>query len=304
MTLHRILEAAIATEKGRRLTAMAAMAAAAFFWAVVEYLGGRVPKGYSPVQTVWSRYLVHLLFMLVVFGPRRRCDLVRTSCLGLQVSRALLMVGMPACFIWGAALFPVKVVWLLSWSSVMLLLAMSGVLLRERVAPGLWMAAAIGWVGIWLMSGADLPPVSWRYLAPLGMGFCFALYVIMTRRMHGESTQTKLFHTALWVFLILSLVVSSQWKLPSPGVLIVYVCTGLSGYLCLFSLDKAIELAPAALVAPLIYTAPLWSCIQESVSTGKPPGGIVVIGALIVVATSAYVMLAEWSGRVRLAAAD
>ena len=283
---------------------MAAMTAAAFFWAVIEHLGGLVPKGYSPVQTVWSRYLVHLLFMLVVFAPRRRSALVRTRRLGLQISRALLMVGMPACFIMGVALFPVQVVWLISWSCVLLLLALSHLLLREQAAPGLWIAAASGWVGIWIMSGVDLPPVSWRYLAPVGMGFCFALYVVMTRLMHGESTQAKLFHTALWVFLVLSLVVPFQWKMPSPKVLVVYTCIGLSGYLFLFLLDKSIEMAPVSLSAPMIYTVPLWSGIQEIIFTGKPLGRMATAGAFIIAATSAFLVLAVWSGRVGLAAAD
>ena len=43
------------------------------------------------------------------------------------------MVGMPACFIWGVALLPVQVVWLVSWISVILLLALSDLLLRERL---------------------------------------------------------------------------------------------------------------------------------------------------------------------------
>ena len=110
MSVDRLLAAATASEKGRHLTAMAAMTAAAFFWAVVENLGGLVPRGDSPVQTVWSRYLVHLLFMLIAFGPREGRALVRTRCFGLQVSRALLMVGMPACFIWGAILLPMQIV--------------------------------------------------------------------------------------------------------------------------------------------------------------------------------------------------
>jgi drug/metabolite transporter (DMT)-like permease len=214
------------------------------------------------------------------------------------------MVGMPTCFIWGVTLFPVKIVWLVFWGSVVMSLALGWVLLRERVAPGLWIAAGSGWLGIWAMSGADLPPVSWRYLAPLGMGFCFALYVVMTRRMHGESTQAKLFHTALWVFLVMSLVVPLHWKMPSPKVLLVYTCIGLTGYLGLFFLDKSIELAPVSLAAPLMYTVPLWSCIQEIIITGKPPGTMATAGALIITAASTFIVLAVWSGRVRLSAAD
>jgi drug/metabolite transporter (DMT)-like permease len=302
MTAPSPLQSAIASEKGRHLTALAAMTTAAFFWAIIEHLGGLVPSRYSPVQTVWSRYLVHLLFMLVFFGPRRGSNLVRTRCFGLQVSRALLMVGMPVSFIFGVALLPVQVVWLVSWISVIAMLAMSAVFLRERVAPAFWLAAGIGWLGIWAMSGAHLPPLSWRYLAPFGMGSCFAIYVVTTRRMHGESTQAKLFHTALWVFLVFSVVVPFKWKMPSLDVLIVYALIGLSGYLGLYFLDKSIEMAPVSLTAPLIYTVPLWSCVQQSIITGKPPGSMAVAGALIIVLTSAFIILAVWSGRVRLTA--
>jgi len=146
------------TQKGRHLMAMGAMILTAFFWAFIEILGGLIPNGYSPDQTAWLHYLVYLLFMMVAFGPRQGKTLVRTGCIGLQVSRALLMLGMPLCFIWGAVLLPMQIVWLVSWSSVMMSLALSGVLLHERVAPGLWIAAASGWVRIWIMSGTDLPP--------------------------------------------------------------------------------------------------------------------------------------------------
>jgi drug/metabolite transporter (DMT)-like permease len=300
MTVNRFLAAATVSQKGRHLTAMAAMALAAFFWAAIEHLGGLVPKGYSPVQTVWSRYLVHLLFMLIAFGPREGRTLVQTRCLASQVSRALLMVGMPACFIWGIALLPVQIVWLLSWSSVVMLMVLGWVLLGERVSPSLWIATGIGWIGIWIMSGEGLPPLSWRYLVPLSMGFCFALYIVMTRRMHGESTHAKLFHTALWVFLVLSLGAPFQWKMPSLKVLADYVGIGLLGYISLYFLDKSIELAPVSLSSPLIYTEPVWSCIQKFIISGKLPGNLAVAGALIILGTSVFIVLAVWSGRVRL----
>jgi drug/metabolite transporter (DMT)-like permease len=300
MTVHDYFASVSATKKGQHLMAMGAMVLTAFFWAVVEILGGLIPRGYSPVQTVWSRYLVHLLFMIAVFGPRQGKTLLRTGCIGLQVSRALLMLGMPLCFIWGAAILPVRVVWLLSWGSVMMMLALGWLLLREPVAPGAWIAAGAGWVGIWVMSGSDLPPVSWRYLAPLGMGFCFALYVTMTKRMPTENTYAKLFHTALWVFLPLSLVLPLRWKMPSPQVLGIYCSIGLLGYLALFFLDKSIELAPTSLTAPLIYTMPLWLAFLNYLVAGKLLGGMAVAGALIVLATSTGLVLNEWAGRLSL----
>ena len=225
-------------EKKRHLLAMMAMILVGFFWAVVETLGHYIPRGYSPIQTVWSRYLVHMLFMLAAFGPRKRTSLIRTDCLWMQISRALLMLGMPVCLIAGAAFLPIDVVWVVSWCAVTMELGLSAWILRERVRPGLWIAAASGWLGVWIMSGVDFPTLSWRYLAPVGMGFCFAAYVIMTRCMTGESTSTKLFHTALWVFGALSLIVPFLWKTPTPRTLVIYILIGIIGFFCLLFWTK------------------------------------------------------------------
>jgi drug/metabolite transporter (DMT)-like permease len=297
-------QSVLASEKGRHALSVAAMLTAAFFWALVEHLGKIVPRGYSPVQIVWSRYLFHLLFMLALFAPRRRTHLVRTGRLGLQISRALLMVGMPACFISGVLVLPSNTVWLISWCSVPMLLVMSSVLLGERVAPGLWIAVLGGLFGVCAMYGLDLPPLSWRYLPPLGMGFCFALYAIMTRRMHTEKTIVKLFHTAFWVFLVLSPLIPFVWKVPSIKALVLFASIGLTGYFGLYFLDKSIELAPVSLVFPLIYTVPLWDSIQAFALTGRLPGTMGIVGALIISTTSAVIILAVWSGHLRTASAQ
>jgi len=184
-------------EKHQRVLAMSAMLLVAFFWSVVETAAQFLPDGYSPVQTVWSRYLVHIFFMMIVLGPRQRTALIRTRCLGMQVSRAFLMIGMPFFFIAGVVLMPAEHVWLVFWSTSIMVLIASRFLLGERISTGLWVLCCIGWFGVWLTLGADVPPISWRLLIPVAMGFCYALYVIMTRIMRMESTYANLFHTAL-----------------------------------------------------------------------------------------------------------
>lgn len=277
--------------------AMVAMVLTAFFWAAIEILGGLIPKGYSPVQTVWSRYLVHILFMLVVFGPRRRTALVRTTCIGMQVSRALLMLGMPLCFILGVTLLPLKVVWAVSWISSLVVLFLAAVALGERISPELWIVSGLGWIGVWLMLGAIPPPIDWRLIPPLGMGLCYAVYVIMTRTMRTESSCANLFHTALWVLLPLSLLIPFQWKMPTPRLLAVYAGIGILGYLCLYFLDKSMELAPAALSMPLIYTVPIWSSVLDYLVYGELPMKVTILGAMIVLGVISYVVWVESTGK-------
>jgi drug/metabolite transporter (DMT)-like permease len=297
MRLANLFAPVKSTQKEQYLMAMGAMVLTAFFWAVIEILGGLVPKGYSPVQTVWSRYFVHLLFMLAVFGPRKRGALVRTNCIGMQFGRAMLMLGMPVCFVFGTMLLPLHLVWLVFWSSVLVQLMFACYILHENISADLWIACVFGWAGVWLMTGAPTPPLNWRLIPPLGMGLCYALYVIMTRKMRHESVQTNLFHTALWVFVPLSFLLPLDWKTPTLRVIGMYAGIGLSGYLCLYFLDKTTEMAPVAMTAPFIFTVPLWSGVLEYLFYHKAPVALTWFGAIIIIAVSAYVILVESIGR-------
>ena len=56
-------------------------------WAVIENIPGFLSQHYTSFEIVWLRYSVHIVFMLVIFGPRVKLRLVRTRHLGLQFLR-------------------------------------------------------------------------------------------------------------------------------------------------------------------------------------------------------------------------
>ncbi len=279
---------------------MVAMMLVGFFWAVIETLGHSIPRGYSPIQTVWSRYLVHMLFMLIAFGPRQGTLLIRTDRLWMQICRSLLMVGMPLCYVIGVSLIPAVDVWNLSWASSIMLIGLAIIILKERVSPRLWIITIIAWLGVWIMSGADIPDLRWGILAPLGMAFCYALYNTMTRIMRTESSYANLFHTALWIFCLLTVFIPFSWKTPTVGLVGIYIGIGFFGYITLLLLDKALELAPAALTAPLIYSQPVWIDMFQFLSNGSRPGLSTVAGAMIIIATVVYLFATEITGTKQL----
>jgi drug/metabolite transporter (DMT)-like permease len=215
--------------------------------------GGSVQ--YSPYQTVWVRYGAYLVFMLAILGRTEGWKMVCTPRLGRQVFRSLLMLAMPFCFISAVCRgINLRLVWAMSWIAVPMTILMANVILRERFATAQWIAALIGLAGTWLFIRPPFPRTGgWLLLLPLGMGFCFALYVVLTREMRTEPTSANLFHTALWVFIPLSFVMPSVWHTPSPKVALVMIGIGVWGFVVLLFLDRALAWAPASLVAPFIY---------------------------------------------------
>jgi len=278
-----------------RLKAMAAMVLVAISWACLEMMGCYVPRDYTMIQIVWFRYLVHILFMIVLFGPRKGFNLVKTNRFFFQVGRSLLMLAMPLLFVLSLKFMPLEQVLLISWASSLMVLMLSKLMLRESASLRLWLAGITAWIGVWVMSGVRHPFSHWGLLAPAAMGFCFALYVIMTRMLRFESTCANLFHTAFWVLVFLTPVVSSSLKMPSKGALAVFAGIGICGYVVLYFLDKAMVLAPPALTAPLILTQPLWHGLMISALFDKTPAMNFIIGGTVVISISLYLFWIQFS---------
>lgn len=88
------------------------------------------------------------------------------------------------------------------------------------------------------------------------------------------------------------------WKTPTARVLIIYTFIGIIGFFVLFFLDRAIEMAPVAKTAPIIYTVPIWYCLQDCIINGKLPGTMPVVGALIIGASFVFLRMDGSFGRV------
>jgi drug/metabolite transporter (DMT)-like permease len=125
-------------------------------------------------------------------------------------------------------------------------------------------------------------------MAALGSAFCFAAYVVLTRRLEAEPVMTRLFHSALWVWLSLSAAMPFVWQRPSWQGLAAMVAIGLAGWVLLYALDLAVDEVPAGILAPFFYTQIFWMAIMDGVRRGSVPGmqkvaGVVLIGASLLV---------------------
>ena len=233
---------------------MACMIAFVALWALVEVLAAGLHRGYSPWQVVWTRYAVHLLAMLVVFGWRDASSLWRTPRPAFQLARSMLMVAMPAAAVSGLAHgLDVDTLMAGFWIAPLLIAGVALAWLRERVSitTGVACGVAFGGTLLALLHGG-LPSV--RQLAwPLAMALSFGVYVVMTRALRAEATRANLFWTALGVFLALSPSMPRIWIAPDQHDLALMVAIGVDGLAALLALDRCAHLAPVSIAAPMAY---------------------------------------------------
>ena len=202
----------------------------AFFWAALELLAHSMPSGYGAFQIVWMRYATHLLFIVVAFGPHYRADLVRTNQFRLQCFRPTLMIAMPLCFLFGIKFMSLENIWSVFWIAPLMSMLMALFLLGEHISAPSWISAIFGLVGVLCILCPDKGLLTWSMLFPLGMAFCYSLYVIMTRLLRTERTVTNLFFTAIVVLLPWSLGLPLFWRqlnLRAAGVMAAIGLLGL-----------------------------------------------------------------------------
>lgn len=265
---------------------MASMALAVLAFATVDCLAKLVSHDYPVVLTVWARYLVHFLAMVLLLGPRMRLALVRTKRPGIHLLRGVVLLVSTGCFYFALQLMSLGEAAAITFVAPLLVVAFSGPLLRERATRSQWMAVLAGFVGVLIVIRPRPGHIGLAVLLPLGAATCYSLYQVITRRLSGEeSPLTMLFYTAMVGVGVSSLMLPFLWRAPTPGQALILCCMGLLGGTGHFLLIKAVEFAPPSKLAPIIYTQLVWATaygivvFHERLSSASLLGIAIIVGA-------------------------
>lgn len=271
------------------------MLLSAFCFSLVELVGVRFLENITLYQLVWGRYAVHLVFMLVVLGPRYRTTLVKTSNLKIQILRSLTMFAMPVSFIIAATQMPPHDVWSVYWLSPLIMLSLSTLVLHEPVGSVRWVAALIGFGGALLIHRPDMGIFSLSIVPAFVVGLSISLHLMFSRILRHDHPLTSLFHTALWVFAAITFLMPFVWRVPSLRELFVIVFVGIFGLVTLFFLARSGEIAPLSTVASFSYTEVIWTLLLNALVFGTMPSKSMLLGVLLILAVTLYLFFYETS---------
>lgn len=250
-------------------------------WAGVEVLAARALHlhHYTTYQIVWTRYGVHLLLMLLVWGMRHPASLIATRRPAFQLGRSMLMVGMPAS--WAIAVgrgAPPATVLAIFWLAPLMVLALAAAGLGERPGRQDWLLTGCGFVGTCLIFHPRVLPGTLNFVLALTMGLTFSLYIVMTRSLRSELTRVNVFLTALGVFVVLTPVMPHVWIAPPRHDLLLFAGIGLFGFVMLWLLDRLAAAAPVSWTAPLLYLQVLFTALLAVVVGHQHPGRASMLG--------------------------
>jgi drug/metabolite transporter (DMT)-like permease len=123
--------------------------------------------------------------------------------------------------------------------------------------------------------------------------FTNASYQISTRSLRSESPFTTLLFTAAAGAVVTSLILPWHWSAPTTSEWFLLVASGAAGCLGHLCLIKALQAAPASVVAPFSYSSLVWASLAGFVIWHDIPALSTLIGATMIIGSGLYIFLRE-----------
>jgi len=265
---------------------------AVLLFSVSDALAKLLRVSLPAVEIAWLRYVtftgVAIVLAGVLAGPGRFAALWPRRP-GLQALRGVALVGSAVFFITGLSQLQIAEASAISFVSPAFITALSIPFLGEVVDIRRWAAVLAGLAGVLIVIRPGSGALQTAAVFPLLSAMCWAVTIIVTRRMGTlDRTETTLFWSALVGLAVLTALLPFAFVPPSPGQISMGVMIGLAASTGQYLLILAYRRASASLLAPFSYTQLLSSTLLGYLVFGVVPDGMTFLGASVIVASGLY----------------
>lgn len=283
-----------APRAGAPLRGIVCMLASVFILTLSDVLTKWLTAGYPPGQLICLRSVVILVLVLVVSAPRRRWTGLRMRSPGAHFTRGVFACAGSFLFVLGIKHVPLATAMSIGFAGPLVITALAGPMLGERVGWRRWSAVLVGFVGVLVILRPGAEGFHWAALVLLAGTLAGSLRDIVTRRISAtESSTSILLSTNLCMVAFGLLSVVQGWNLPGPGDAALLVLSGVligSGH---YLQIEAFRNAEAGAVVPFRYTSLLWATLLGWLVFGDVPAPGMLSGAALVIASGLFILHRE-----------
>lgn len=272
------------------------MIATTLVFAVQDGLSRHLAGEYNVLMIVMIRYWFFAAFVIAIAKRRAGGILVaaRTTQPLIQITRGLLL-SLEICVM----VVAFTVLGLVESHAVftcypLLVAALSGPVLGERVGWRRWAAIGVGFIGVMIILQPGREVFDVRALIPLLAAAMFAVYGLLTRYAgRRDSTATSFFWTGTVGAVAMTALGLWFWE-PMSGrdwVWMICLCfTGVTGH---WLLIRCYEVAEASAVQPFAYLQLVFAATIGVTLFGETVSANVAIGCAIIVAAGLFTFWRE-----------
>ncbi len=273
------------------------MVLASLVFAIQDAVSRHLASHYDIVTIVGLRFWFFAAFTVSLTAIRRGGigKVLRTAQPWTQTIRALLLLA--SIWVMISSFVTLGLIESHALYSIcpLLVVALAGPMLGERIGWRRWSAVLVGMMGMVVILRPGHQVFSPAAILPLSGALIFAFYVILTRRVSTtDSAETTFFYTGVIGAVATTLVMPFFWT-PMQSA----ADWGWMGLLCAtaaishFVLIKAYQVAQVGTVQPFAYSQFLFAGLLGVIFFGEFPDGWTLIGGGLIVAAGVYALLNE-----------
>ena len=272
------------------------MVVTTFIFALQDGISRHLAENYNVLMVVMIRYWFFAAFVVFIAARREGGirKVVATKQPFLQAFRAILLVAEICVMVTAFVLLGLVESHAVFASYPLLIAALSGPILGEKVGWKRWGAIAFGFIGVVIILQPGSGVFSPYVLVALLSAFMFALYGLLTRYAARQDTaETSFFWTGTVGALAITCVGIWFWEpmVSQDWIWMGALCvTGASGH---YLLIKVYEIAEASSVQPFAYLQLVWASLFGVIAFNETVRFNVALGAAIVIAAGLFTLWRE-----------
>ena len=270
------------------------MVATTFVFAMQDGISRHLAGEYNVLMVVMIRYWFFAAFVMAV-AARKAGGLraaAATSQPGVQIFRGVLLATEICVMVLAFVMLGLVESHAIFTSYPLLVAALSGPILGEKVGWRRWTAIGVGFVGVLIILQPGFRVFQIEALVPLASAFMFALYGLMTRyAARKDSAATSFFYTGTVGAVVMTIIGIWFWE-PMQGTdwvwMAVLCVTGALGH---WLLIKTYDVAEASAVQPFAYLQLVFAATLGITVFGESLEWNVSLGAVLVVSAGIFTLM-------------
>jgi drug/metabolite transporter (DMT)-like permease len=257
----------------------------------------KITNEYDVGQVMFSRAIFGLIPIFFLIPKNRIKNFYKTKNKLLHFYRSFVgAIAMYAIFV-GLRNLQLSEVTSLAFSGPIWVVIFSILFLGEKIRAKRWIAVALGFVGVLIISKPGFDNLNFYYIYPVIFTLGFAGVSIFIRKLTlaGEPIYLIAFYFSLCsaIFGLFTLPFGG-WVIPTSYDLVLLILIGLLGGIANLLLTKSYQLAEVSLITPLKYLSLVFAIIFGFYLFAEIPTIYTLAGASLIIISSAIIFVREY----------
>ena len=267
--------------------------AAYFSFSILDAFQKTAVINHSIFQLLFIKYIFTLLLSCSEAKRKNNYKFWQSNNVKLQVLRSFFSIIESGCFVLAFRYLSLADVHSVGSLTPVIIVALSALILKEKVSPKTWIAIFVGFLGVLIILRPGLSIFDIKSLLPLMAAFFLGLYQVVTRKVsENDSTETSLFYTSLIGFIVMSILAFVYWQPLTLNSYFLFTGIGIFFSMGIYFQIIALSKARASIIQPFHYTLIFWAIILGYLVYDDLPDMSTVAGAIIIAASGIYVLRA------------